>query len=24
MRARTLQQRAGWGQWGCAYKLGLV
>ena len=24
MRARMLQQRAGWGQWGCAYKLGLV
>ena len=24
MRARLLQQRAGWGQWGCAYKLGLV
>jgi hypothetical protein len=19
-----LQQRAGWGQWGCAYQLGLV
>ena len=24
MRARMLQQRSGWGQWGCAYKLGLV
>lgn len=24
MRARMLQQRAGWGQWGRAYKLGLV
>ena len=24
MRARMLQQRAGWGQWGCAYQLGLV
>ena len=24
MRARMLQQRAGGGQWGCAYKLGLV
>lgn len=24
MRARMLQQRSGWGQWGCAYRLGLV
>ena len=24
MRARMLQQRSGWGQWGCAYKLGIV
>ena len=24
MRARMLQQRSGWGQWGCAYKLSLV
>ena len=24
MRARMLQQRSDWGQWGCAYKLGLV
>ena len=24
MRARMLHQRSGWGQWGCAYRLGLV
>jgi len=22
--ARAPERRAGWGQWGCAYQLGLV
>ena len=24
MRAVALQQRAGWGQWGCAYIVGII